>query len=81
MWASTKEKELHYDCMQEKRYITCVITADGEQEAIATRELRGRASRDEAGLEAAEKAVRQLHLCQPGSNYQEKKCMTVAASK
>ncbi|KIY44501.1 P-loop containing nucleoside triphosphate hydrolase protein [Fistulina hepatica ATCC 64428] len=73
MWASRKEKELQYEYVQEKGCITCIISIDGEEEAIATHELRGRASRDEVRLEAAEKAVRQLHLRDPDSNYQEKK--------
>jgi hypothetical protein len=81
LWTQKSGKELKYHYEQEKGNIACVISVDGKEEVRMTSLHRGRASKDEVRLAAAEEAVRTFHLRDVNAKYTDMKRRRVTRKK
>ncbi|KAJ7030465.1 hypothetical protein C8F04DRAFT_1113753 [Mycena alexandri] len=71
IWASKHGQKLGYSYVQEDRQISCAVTLDGEvvEESRASEEYKGRLSKEEVRLAAAEKAILHFRLRDVNANY------------
>ncbi|KAJ7158709.1 hypothetical protein C8R46DRAFT_1002374 [Mycena filopes] len=71
MWASRHGQKLEYSYVQEAREISCAVKVDGEvvEESRVSDEYRGRLSKDEVRLAAAEKAILHFRLRDVNTSY------------
>jgi dsRNA-specific ribonuclease len=71
MWASKRAKKLQFVYIEEAREISCAVALDGEvvEESRVTDEYRGKLTKEEVRLAAAEKAILLFRLRDVNANY------------
>ncbi|KAJ6531839.1 hypothetical protein B0H19DRAFT_1188825 [Mycena capillaripes] len=83
MWASKRGTELKYVYAEEGREISCAVEVGGEllEESRVADRYRGRLTREEVRLAAAEKAIMHFRLRDVNTNYATLKRKTTTRSK
>ncbi|KAJ6494868.1 hypothetical protein C8R47DRAFT_1043561 [Mycena vitilis] len=83
MWASKRGKKLQFVYAQEAREISCAVELDGEvvEESRVADRYRGKLTKDEVRLAAAEKAIMIFRLRDVNANYGVKRKASTKSKK